>query len=207
MVSSERSYSSSLREEQARQTRLRIRRAARELFTTQGFTNTTVNEIAKTAGVSPATVYAAYESKAGIVVAMLEDLEESVDLGSDIQEMVAEEDPRRQLELFIRSHCRLFTEGADILRAAMQAIEDPHVAALAETGDAHRREVIEALVGMWDKKGVLRRGLTKRQAVERLWLLTTVESFLTAIDRLKWKPRTYEAWLTEITAREMFEED
>jgi len=206
-VSSDRSYHSSLREEQALQTRLRIRRAARELFATQGFTNTTINQIAEAAGVSPATVYAVYESKAGIVVAMLEDLEESVGLGSYIQQMLAEENPRTQLRLFIRSHCLLFTEGADILRAAMRAIEDPHVAELAETGDQHRRKGIETLVGIWQKKGALRKGLSRRQAVERLWLLTTVESFLTAIDRLGWKPKTYERWLADLTEREMFGEE
>lgn len=205
-MSRDRSYHSSLREEQAYQTRLRIRRAARELFATQGFASTTINQIAAAAGVSPATVYATYQSKAGIVAAMLEDLEESVDMGSHIEEMLDEEDPRKQLRLFVQAHCRLFTEGADILRAAMRAIEDPAVAALTEAGDDHRRLGIEALVGIWQKKGVLRPGLTRKQAIDRLWLLTTVDSFLTAIDRLGWKPRTYQNWLAEITEREILSE-
>ncbi len=205
-MSSDRSYHSSLREEQAFQTRLRIRRAARELFATQGFAATTITQIAQAAGVSPATVYAAFESKAGVVVAMLEDLEEEAGMGSHIAAVLAESDPRKQLRAFIGAHCRLFTEGADILRAAMRAAEDPDVAALAEMGDGHRREVIETLVGGWQKKGALRPGLTKKQAADRLWLLTTVESYFSAVDRLGWKPRTYQAWLADITHREMFGE-
>lgn len=40
--------------------------------------------------------------------------------------------------------------------------------------------------------------------MDRLWLLTTVEGFLTATDRLGWTPRAYENWLAEVAARELF---
>ena len=79
-MSTDRSYSSALRNTQALETRRRIRTAARRLFSEQGFTSTTIAEIAAAAGVSAATVYAAFESKAGIVVAMLEDLEEDAEV-------------------------------------------------------------------------------------------------------------------------------
>jgi AcrR family transcriptional regulator len=204
-MSSERSYHSSLREEQALQTRLRIRRAARELFASQGFTSTTIGEIAESAGVSAATVYATYDSKPGIVVAMLEDLEEEAELGPKIEAVFAEPHPHRQLRAYVAAHCDLFTKGSDILRAAMRAIEDPGVAALAEAGDAHRRQVIDALTAGWQKAGALPPGLTQRQAADRLWLLTTVEGFLNATDRLGWSPRKYEKWLGDLAEREVLE--
>ncbi len=199
----ERPYRSALREEQARQTRLRIRKAARELFGTKGFAATTISEIAAAAGVSPATLYAAFDSKAGIVTAMLEDLEEGIDLGRRLGEMFDETDPRAQIRRYVAAHCDLFAGGRDILRAAMRAIEAPEVAALSEQGDAHRREVIDALVRGWDEAGALRPGLSPHAAADRLWLLTTVEGFLNAVDRLGWTPNEYEAWLGDLAEAEL----
>ena len=70
VMSTERPYSSVLREERARETRVRIRRAAAELFAEEGFADTTVAAIARRAGVAAPTVYSVFGSKAGIVVAM-----------------------------------------------------------------------------------------------------------------------------------------
>lgn len=202
-MSTERPYHSSLREEQARQTKLRIRKAARSLFADQGFAATTVAQIAKAAGVAPATVYATYESKAGIVIGMLDDLEEGIDVGPRLGEAFAATDARRQLRMYVSAHCDLFAAGADILRAAMQAIEAPGVAALMERGDGRRRGVIEAFVKGWHQQEALRDGLSPKAAAERLWLLTTVEGFLNAVDRLGWSATEYQAWIGDLAEAEI----
>lgn len=204
-MSSDRSYHSSLREEQARQTRLRIRQAARELFASQGFTSTTIGEIAEKAGVSPATIYASFDSKAGVVAAMLEDMEESVGIGEQLDKVFAETDPYRQLRLYVATHCDLFSHSSDVLRAAMRAIEDPGVAALAAEGDRRRRQAIDALTSQWAKTGALRSGLTDLNAADRLWLLTTVDGYLNAVDQLGWTPEEYETWLADLAEREVLE--
>lgn len=200
-MSSDRQYQSSLRDEQARQTRLRIRRAARTLFASRGFTNTPVTEIAVAAEVSPATVYAIFESKAGIVSAMLEDMEEGAALADKMQAILATPDPRMMLRQFLSAHCDLFEDGADILRAAMRAIEHPEVAALAAQGDAHRRAGVEAVVAQWEAAGLLAPGLSPASAADQLWLLTTVEGWLNAVDRLGWTRERYESWLCQLAER------
>src|SRR3954470_19884269 len=58
-----RTYRSSVREEQARRTRLAILDAARLLFTEQGYAATTIAQIAAGAGVAVDTVYAAVGTK------------------------------------------------------------------------------------------------------------------------------------------------
>ena len=58
-----RPYSSTRRQEQAGETRLRILAAAHELFVDQGYGRTTIAEIAATAGVAVETVYAAFRNK------------------------------------------------------------------------------------------------------------------------------------------------
>jgi AcrR family transcriptional regulator len=58
-----RSYNSTRRQEQAGETRLRIIRAAHELFVAKGYGRTTIAEIALTAGVAVETVYATFRNK------------------------------------------------------------------------------------------------------------------------------------------------
>lgn len=58
-----RQYNSARRRQQATDTRLRIIRAAHDLFVGQGYGRTTIAQIAQTAGVAVETVYAAFGSK------------------------------------------------------------------------------------------------------------------------------------------------
>jgi AcrR family transcriptional regulator len=202
-VSKGREYRSSLREEQAQQTRTRIRKAARKLFGQRGFATTTISDIARAARVSPATIYAIYESKAGIVSAILEEMEENAEIGPQLQAMFTESDPRRQLRLFVAAHCALYEGGTDVLRSAMQAVENPEVAVLAERGDTRRRSTIDELVRRWHEAGALRTGIGREDAAERMWLLTTVDSFLTAVDRLGWSPDRYQKWVGDLLETEI----
>ena len=62
-----RRYTSTRRDEQARETRLRIVGAARGLIVTKGYGRTTLAEIAQEAGVAVETVYAAFGNKATLL--------------------------------------------------------------------------------------------------------------------------------------------
>ena len=83
-MSTPRAYSSEHRRRQAEETRLAIRRAARLLFVASGLAATTVEAIAKKAGVSPATVYATYGSKPAIIVAIIDEMEVESGLREEI---------------------------------------------------------------------------------------------------------------------------
>ena len=58
-----RAYSSTRRQEQAGETRLRILAAAHDLFVDQGYGRTTIAEVASTAGVAVETIYATFRNK------------------------------------------------------------------------------------------------------------------------------------------------
>jgi AcrR family transcriptional regulator len=60
-------YESARRQEQARETRLRIVAAARDLFVAKGYGRTTMADIARTAGVAVETVYAAFRNKPALL--------------------------------------------------------------------------------------------------------------------------------------------
>lgn len=202
-MSTGRPYRSTLREERAQDTRRRIRDSARDLFTSRGFTHTTIAQIAALAGVSPQTIYSVFGSKAAIVGEMLSQLEGASERAGALAEMLAEHEPRRQLRLFVSMHRNMFEHGASIVRAAMVARSDPDVAAMAERGDGNRRAGTGRLVDMWSDRGALRHGLDPEDAAERLWLLTSAEQFLNAIDGLGWSPDDYENWLGDLLEREL----
>ncbi len=206
-MSSSRPYRSTLREEQAQDTRLRIRKSARRLFAAQGFTETTITQIADDAGVAPQTIYAVFGSKGAIVGEMLQDLETSADIDAWVAKMIAEGDPHRQLRIFVSMNRTLFEKGAPILRAAMAARSEPEVAALIERGDGSRRVGTTQLTQIWSRQEALREGLKPTDAAELLWLLTSVEQYLLATDGLGWSPDHYEQWLGDLLDREMLESD
>lgn len=198
LVSTPRPYRSSLRAEQAKRTRRRIRQAARGLFERQGFADTTIAQIAEAADVAVPTVYAAYRSKGGVVGAMLEDLEETADQTGWEARIRAETDPVRQLHLFVTWIRSLFESGEPVLRAAMAARSDPDVAALMAQGDANRLGGTTALTASWAACGALRPGLEALEAAQTLWLLTSAEQFLLATQQLGWSPARYERWLATV---------
>src|SRR5258706_430394 len=69
-VNPKRSYDSPRRREQAAATRRDILEAAQQLFERQGFAATKMAEIAGEAGVALKTVYAAFETKSGVLRAL-----------------------------------------------------------------------------------------------------------------------------------------
>src|SRR5713101_969876 len=66
-----RPYHSPTRQRQAEETRQRILAAARELLTSRGYANTTLEMIAEAAEVSPKTVSAVVGSKRGILAELV----------------------------------------------------------------------------------------------------------------------------------------
>lgn len=81
-----RHYDSLRRAAQAQQTSAEIARAARELFLANGWAATTVRDVARTAGVSVPTVYAAYGNKTGLTKA----LADAADLSADVSLLLAD---------------------------------------------------------------------------------------------------------------------
>lgn len=83
----------------------------------------------------------------------------------------------------------------------MHARGDPDVAALIEQGDANRLSGTTELAEHWAQQQALRPGLQVEEAAHALWLLTSVEQYLLATDRLGWSPETYERWLASLAHR------
>jgi AcrR family transcriptional regulator len=204
-MSSKRAYRSERRAEQAIETRRAIRRAARELFEVDGFAGTTVAAIAARARVSVQTIYATFGSKGGILHELMDELEELAAAGEDLATpMLQETDPRRQLGLFAHWIRLLFERGSPLLRATLSAHDDPDVQAMVATGNGRRLEGTTMLVGGWHAAGAILPVLTVRSGAETLWLLTSAEVYLNAVDGLGMDADAYERWLVETASQHLF---
>lgn len=204
-VKPSRTYSSPLRDTQARETRQRMVASARALFLQQGYPATTVAAVARDAGVSLDTVYGVFGSKGALLKEVLDvviagdDEQVPVLERGDPQAMRAEPDQRTQLAMFAKGvteqleHVRPFD---DILRSA--APVDPTAAELrADLQLVQRRQAMRTIVGWIAAHGPLRAGMSREQATDIVWTLTSPEVHLLLRDTCNWSPERYSAWLRD----------
>jgi TetR/AcrR family transcriptional regulator, regulator of cefoperazone and chloramphenicol sensitivity len=201
-----RPYHSPKRERQARQTREQIVGAARRLFARDGFAKTTVEAIAREAGVSAQTVYASVGSKRGIVLALLDRME--IEGGNEElrRELAASKDPRWQLRAIVRFNRRLFERGRDVLDVVMATRADADVEAFGRAGEARRREGQARWVRAWAEAGVLRSDLDEGAAADVLWALTGPELYWLFAVNSGWSGSKFEEWLFGTLESQLFGE-
>ena len=205
-----RRYVSPLRREGAARTRLAVLDAARELFTAQGYTATTVDEIAGRAGVSKPTVFAAAGSKQAI----LKQLRDIALAGDDepvpvaqrpwYREALAEPDPRRALRLYARNVTAIHRRSADVyevLRAAAASDKDLHE--LWRASEDERRGGATIVVDALLQKSRLKAGLDRAAAIDIVWVLTSSEIFWRLVRARQWGDARFENWLGDTLCEQL----
>ncbi len=200
-VKTQRRYTSSIRQEQAKETRLRILDAARRLFLARGHAATTVEAIAKEASVAVQTVYAGFGTKRGILIALLE-----LSIGGDDQpigvlerpdplRMRDELDQRRQLEMMAEGIRKIMERAGPVFTVVRAAVADPEIATRYERLQEDRLRNMTRVVGWVAARGPLREGLSTAEAADIMWMLTSADVHrLLTIDR-GWTTEQYERWL------------
>lgn len=198
-----RAYRSTLRAEQADGTRRRIRAAADALFLERGYTDVSMDDIARAAGVARQTVFSAFGSKAKV-------LKEAVDVrlaGDDAlvsiaerpaaQRMLAATDPldaiRRSAKLIVDVALRVAPLWPALRQAAAvdQEIDD-----LLRTYDRARHDGIGEIVDVVANLGALRRGRSRAKARDAVFLLTD-PSTVDHSEQLGWSRADLERWYTD----------
>jgi AcrR family transcriptional regulator len=195
-----RRYDSLRRAAQAQQTHAEIARAARRLFVGQGWAATTVRDVAREAGVSVPTVYAAYRNKTGLALALVD----AADLGADLPRQIEEleiADPPGQLKAMAGYDRRLFERAGDVITLVRDAGRvEPELATVyrdaRRRADEFRREIFSA----WGP-GVLR--VDVPTAVDVYAALCNIDVYTTLTVERGWAPDRVESWWGEVLRREL----
>jgi TetR/AcrR family transcriptional regulator, regulator of cefoperazone and chloramphenicol sensitivity len=199
-----RRYDSLRRTAQAQETRARIARAARQLFVSRGWAATAVRDVAREAGVSVPTVYAAYGNKAGLTHALVEAAALSADLPRLRAELEAPgTDPERQIAAMAAFDRRLFERSGDVITLVRDAARsEPELAAAYREGREQGDRARERVFSSWPD-GTLRTGLDVGSALDIYAGVCNIDVYTTFLDERGWSPDQVERWWSNALAREL----
>jgi len=197
-----RRYDSPRRRRQAAATRSEILAAALRLFEQRGYTATSMAAIAAEAGVALKTVYLAFQTKRGLLLALwhllLRGDEEPMPVGERpwFREVMDERDPERMLRLNARNS-RIVKERAgtllEILRSA--APTDAELDALWTRIQAELYDNQHSIVERLQKNHALRPGLGVDRGADILWTLNHPNLYRLLVGDRGWTSEQYEEWL------------
>lgn len=197
----QRTYDASGRQERARLNHDRTLEEARRLFLEHGYSATTVESIARAAGVSAATVYKRYGGKAGLV----RDLSARALAGggpvpaeerSDALRIA--EDPRTLIEgwgALVAEVSPRISPLLLLLRAAAES--DPDAAALYAELDQDRLDRMADNARHLAQRGHLRSRVTEARARDVLWLCSAPELYDLLVHQRGWTPRQLGEFVVE----------
>ncbi|NLU72677.1 helix-turn-helix transcriptional regulator [Streptomyces sp. HNM0575] len=198
-----RKYESPSRAERAARTRRAILTAAEELFTERGLAETSVAAIAERAGVAQPTVYAAFGSKAGLLRRLLSGLEARAGAEEWRARLHSGIGPAARLTVFAQWSRHLYSCGAGLIRAAYRGAGDPAVTELHEEGNRRRRRSLSELIDSLRDEDALPPGLPAREAVDRAFVLTGPQLYLSCVDDCGWTDDAYETWLAGLLVAQL----
>lgn len=202
--SSKRVYQSQLRMEQSRQTRRRIVEEAAALFDERGYGATTIDVIAKSAGVSRKTVFDSVGGKAELIklaydFAIVGD-DEAVPLSgrSEVAAMRTEPDARRMLA----SHAALVTTIGRRLVGVWRALEgaaatDQEVRLLHDSLVEQRRSAMRQPARRLVELGALRSGVSQVEASDILWLFSDPGLYDKLVRQRRWSEARFRKWVCD----------
>lgn len=208
MSTGKRSYSSSRREEQARETRRRVLDAALRLFLDKGYVGTTVDAVAKEAGVSLQTVYNSVGGKPALLKAAYD-----ITLAGDDDPIPMTERPRFQALMASTDGRTALGHYAAMAREiggrvgplvdvvlAQAAAGDPDLRAFTETTEQERAIGTRRTAELVSSRFGLRSGLTVGRAADVLWTLTAPDIRRRLVEVRGWSEARYERWLAQTMA-------
>jgi AcrR family transcriptional regulator len=199
-----RDYRSALRTEQARTTRRSIVAAASQLFVEKGYGATTIDAVAKAAGVSRKTVFTAVGSKVDL-------LKVAVDwavAGDDLPVALADRAVLRHLldqpdpSVLLTGWARIQAEIGARVAALFQALEvaagtdDEARSLLAQLQD-QRLDGARAIIERLHALDALTADLTYQEAIDLAWLATDAALFDRLVRVRGWSTTRFAEWLAQ----------
>lgn len=188
------------RQVQAEGTRIRIAQVARRLFAAQGYGATSIDAIAKEAGVATRTVYSAFGTKREILSLICDQWLSEAGAIERAGQVLAIEGPAERLRGAAGWLTNLYAAGFDVVLIFEAATdESPETKALLRSKLAGRNEVMDAMIA--SLKDALRVPLKQAQAVFRALAAPGVYQEL--VDESGWTPAEFERFVADSLERQL----
>jgi AcrR family transcriptional regulator len=173
-----RRYEQRLRAQTAHEPRRRVLDAVYDQLREAPAQPVSVDGIARTAEVARSTVYVIFGSRAGLFDAFAADLLERGGFRRVI-DAVADPDPRVTLRDGITGGVHTFAAHREVTRAlvSMAALDPDAVGGAMQRSDQRRAKGMMRLARRLARHGLLREGITAKQAADRLWVMTSFDAF------------------------------
>jgi TetR/AcrR family transcriptional regulator, regulator of autoinduction and epiphytic fitness len=190
------------RAERARQTRRRMIDSARELFVSQGYAATTMEQIAADAGVAVQTVYYTFKTKGQLLIEVVEVTATGEDVPVPpaqrawVQEMFSAPTAQRVLALGIEHGTAIYERAAVLWPAiAAAALADAYVDRYWRGVAANRRGGQRAMVTRIAELGGLCPELDVERATDLAVVLAGHDVYRGLVQEAGWTVSAYKAWL------------
>jgi len=189
------------RRDRARATRRRIAGAALRSFSELGYAATTMDAVAREAGVAVQTVYFTFHTKAELLIASLEIaggepgspgvVMERAWIGRVIEATTVS----RRLALIVEHSNEIYARVGPLLGAVSAAASvDPEVDQAWRGVVARRRAGMSQIIELFAARGELRDGLDPALALDLLFGINRAETYLAFTLECGWPMARYKAW-------------
>jgi AcrR family transcriptional regulator len=196
-----RPYKSKSRNEQAAKTKNRILEAAKNLFESEGFEYATIEKIARIADVAIPTVYSLFQSKRGILRALMDEVFPKGQFEALVEKSKQALSPEERLLYSAKIARQIY----DLERAQMEVFRgacvlSPEFKELEKEREIRRYERQEVTINAMAKENSLAQGMSVNRARDILWVFTGRDLYRMLVIERGWLPEEYEKWLAELLA-------
>jgi AcrR family transcriptional regulator len=197
-TTSGRPYVSKLRSQAADATKSRVLKAARTLFVRRGIDGVTIAEIAQKADVAVSTVYSLFQSKEGILRALMK----AALFGERFQAARAQlegvTDPVRLVALTAHVARAIYEgESSDLALIRGASAFSPALRKLEQEFEDLRFEMQEERMKLLFAQSKQARGLNFDEARRVLWMYTSRDVYRMLVQEGGWTPDRYQEWLSD----------
>ncbi|MBA3816083.1 MAG: helix-turn-helix transcriptional regulator [Parachlamydiaceae bacterium] len=173
--------------------------SAKDLFESEGFELVTIEKIAHAAEVSIPTIYSLYQSKRGVLRALMDEVLPIEQFDVLVEKSVQEKSPKNRLCISAKIARQMYdaerTQMNVFRGAAVLAPEFKELEKEKEMRRYNRQEVtIKAMV----KEKSLIKGLTETKARDILWAFTGRDFYRMFVVEQAWSSNDYEKWLAQL---------
>lgn len=192
-----RTYKSEKRRASAEETKKRCLDAAKKLFQEEGFEKVTIEKIAEKAEVSQPTIYALFQSKRGLLRALMDAALSQDEFEALVEAGKKEASAPKRLQIAAKITRQLYDaekNQMDLFRGA--AVLAPEFKELEKEREERRYLRQEETIKRMAKEKVLKTSLN--QARDILWAFTGRDLYRLFVIERGWSSDVYEKWLAQL---------